>query len=70
VPGYKRELLGQLIPSTAGEKKTLVFIVCGGFKISQEDLVEYSQIVAEDQKRGGKWEIAIDGELLRIDKTN
>jgi L-serine/L-threonine ammonia-lyase len=70
VPGYKRELLTQLVPPSVDEKKMLVFIVCGGYKVSQKDLVEYSQIVAEDQKRGGKWEVIADGELLQIDKAN
>ncbi|KAI0253969.1 tryptophan synthase beta subunit-like PLP-dependent enzyme [Lactifluus subvellereus] len=60
VPAYKRELLARLVPPSVGERKTLVFVVCGGFKISQQDLVEYSQIVREDQKRG-KWGLSSMG---------
>ncbi|KAF8270353.1 tryptophan synthase beta subunit-like PLP-dependent enzyme [Lactarius quietus] len=59
VSAYKPELMARLVPPAAAEKKTLVFIVCGGFKISQQDLVE----------AGGKWDAMIDGEKLQLDTT-
>ncbi|KAI9434000.1 tryptophan synthase beta subunit-like PLP-dependent enzyme [Lactarius indigo] len=67
VPAYKRELMTRLVPPTGAEKKTLVFIVCGGFKISQQDLLEYTEIVHKDLGEGGKWDAIVDGEKLRLD---
>ena len=67
VPAYKRELVTRLVSPTGAEKKTIVFIVCGGFKISQQDLVEYSEIVRKDLGAGGKWDAMVDGEKLQLD---
>ncbi|KAI0303397.1 tryptophan synthase beta subunit-like PLP-dependent enzyme [Multifurca ochricompacta] len=67
-PAYQHELLARLVPPNPAEKKVLVFIVCGGFKISRQDLAEYSQIVREDQNVGGKWDLVVDGEQLQVDK--
>ncbi|KAH8983570.1 tryptophan synthase beta subunit-like PLP-dependent enzyme [Lactarius hatsudake] len=69
VPAYKRELVTRLVPPTGVEKMALVFIVCGGFKISQQDLLEYSEIVRKDLGEGGKWDAMIDGEKLQLDTT-
>ncbi|KAH9057147.1 tryptophan synthase beta subunit-like PLP-dependent enzyme [Lactarius deliciosus] len=69
VPAYKRELVTRLVPPTGAEKKALVFIVCGGFKISQQDLLEYSEIVRKDLGEGGKWDAMVDGEKLQLDTT-
>ncbi|KAH9053868.1 tryptophan synthase beta subunit-like PLP-dependent enzyme [Lactarius vividus] len=69
VPAYKREVVTRLVPPTGVEKKALVFIVCGGFKISQQDLLEYSEIVRKDLGEGGKWDAMVDGEKLQLDTT-
>ena len=69
VPAYKPELVTRLVPPNGAEKKILVFIVCGGFKISQQDLVEYSEIVRKDLDAGGKWDAMVDGEKLELDTT-
>ena len=69
VPAYKPELVTRLVPPDGVEKKILVFIVCGGFKISQQDLVEYSEIVRKDLGAGGKWDAMVDGEKLELDTT-
>jgi len=69
VPAYKPELVTRLVPPTGAPKKTLVFIVCGGFKISQQDLVEYSEIVRKDLGAGVKWGAMVDGEKLELNTT-
>ncbi|KAN0141336.1 Tryptophan synthase beta subunit-like PLP-dependent enzyme [Lactarius tabidus] len=69
VPAYKLELVTRLVPPTRAEKKILVFIVCGGFKISQQDLVDYSEIVRKDLEAEGKWDAMVDGEKLQLDTT-
>lgn len=66
---YKPELVTRLVPPDGVEKKILVFIVCGGFKISLQDLVEYSEIVRKDLGAGGKWDAMVDGEKLELDTT-
>ena len=69
VPAYKPELVTRLVPPTGAEKKTLVFIVRGGIKISQQDILEYSEIVRKDLGAGGKWDAMVDGEKLELDTT-
>lgn len=69
VPAYKPELVTRLVPPTGAEKKILVFIVCGGFKISQQDLVDYSEIVRKDLGAGRRWDAMIDGEKVQLDTT-
>jgi L-serine/L-threonine ammonia-lyase len=69
IPAYNPELVARLVPSTGTEKKTLVFIVCGGFKISQQDLVEYSEIVRKDLGAGCKWDVMVDGDKLELNTT-
>lgn len=69
VPAYKPELVARLVPPTGAEKKILVFIVCGGFKISQQDLVDYSEFVRKDLGAGRRWDVMVDGEKLQLDTT-
>ena len=54
VPAYKPELVTRLVPPTGAEKKTLVFIARGGIKISQQDILEYSEIVRKNLDAGRK----------------
>ena len=69
VPAYKPELVTRLVPPTGAEKKIFVFIVCGGFKISQQDLVDYSEIVRKDLGAGRRWDAMVDGEKVQLDTT-
>ncbi|KAI0262897.1 tryptophan synthase beta subunit-like PLP-dependent enzyme [Gloeopeniophorella convolvens] len=71
VPAYKRALLERLVPPPvdAGEKRALVFIVCGGFKIAQADLVEYAQLVGAELVAGGAWDVMVDGTRMHVDKA-
>jgi len=73
-PAYKPALFSRLmssIPAVDGKQKekTVVFIVCGGFKISLEEMAEYHQLVKTDLKQGiGRWEVMCDGEQWFVDK--
>lgn len=71
--GYKRVLFDRLVPEkTAGEERVVVFVVCGGFKISLEELGEYAQVVKDDIDRdpGGAWEVICeDGDRLKVPKA-
>ena len=49
------------------KRKTVVFIVCGGVKISVDDMLEYRQLeTAVEADR--EWEVALNGEKIRIPK--
>ncbi|THH14332.1 hypothetical protein EW146_g5987 [Bondarzewia mesenterica] len=71
-PAYKPSLLERLVPlpeSGAGSStRTLVFIVCGGFKISGKEMAEYDQNVRSDIAAGGQWDVMVDGETLTVQK--
>ncbi|KAI5121014.1 hypothetical protein M0805_005960 [Coniferiporia weirii] len=56
----------RMIDVSDGERKTVVFIVCGGVKISLEELTEYGVVVNEVLKEGRDWEVFCDGEHWSI----
>lgn len=63
----KPELFSQLVP---GQPKTVVFIVCGGFKISLEDMRVYGELLRVDTHISTSWEVLCDGTVLRIHKED
>ena len=63
-PAYSPELLKALVPPTPGHKTTLVFIVCGGFKVSLGDLVEYEKIIAAEQSSAWTVKLGSGDEIL------
>jgi L-serine/L-threonine ammonia-lyase len=65
-PAYEPALMSHLM---AGTKKTLVFIVCGGYKISLDEMEEYREMVREDLERRKTWEGTYNGEQWCIDIT-
>ncbi|KAK7041412.1 catabolic L-serine/threonine dehydratase [Paramarasmius palmivorus] len=68
VPAYKPELLNKLVPPKPD--RTVVFIVCGGFKISVTELQEYKSILDKDitNNSEGSWKAVVeDGEILNLD---
>ena len=62
MPGYHRSLFNKLVVRKAQEKSeerpTVVFIVCGGFKIDLGTVAEYQSLVAEDAERS--WTVKDD----------
>ncbi|KAH9901160.1 tryptophan synthase beta subunit-like PLP-dependent enzyme [Cubamyces lactineus] len=69
-PAYKPSLFTKLVPESRSNKlATVVLVVCGGFKISLDDLEEYRRIVAADIAAGGDWEVAYNGETLTTAKA-
>lgn len=69
-PAYKPALFDKLVPiKSANERRTVIFVVCGGFKISLDDAVEYRKLVNEDVNKGGCWKVLCDGgEVLEVEK--
>ncbi|KAI0637207.1 tryptophan synthase beta subunit-like PLP-dependent enzyme [Trametes polyzona] len=69
-PAYKPSLFKRLIPeSTPSKPANIVLIVCGGFKVSLDDLEEYRKIVAAELAAGGDWEVAYNGERFGTSKA-
>jgi L-serine/L-threonine ammonia-lyase len=67
-PAYNKTLFHSVIPPTseASKKPTVVFVVCGGFKISLEELVEYKKCVEADV--ADSWEVRLDGRTFSVAK--
>ncbi|KAG1853425.1 tryptophan synthase beta subunit-like PLP-dependent enzyme [Suillus subalutaceus] len=73
-PGYNREFLLRILGPTFSalspeerKEKCLVFVVCGGVKISFEDMREFEEIVAAVQAQS-YWRVQIDGEEIQVPK--
>jgi L-serine/L-threonine ammonia-lyase len=64
VAAYKKELFDRLVPPT-GTDRTALFIVCGGFKVSLEDMVEYRALFNACSR---SLEVYCDGEAVQIKK--
>ncbi|KII88749.1 hypothetical protein PLICRDRAFT_41973 [Plicaturopsis crispa FD-325 SS-3] len=59
-PGYNPELFSKIVPPREDQKPlTVVFIVCGGFKICLEEMQEYRAIVRRtlEEKPDELWEV-------------
>jgi len=68
-PAYKPALFNKLLPAAPGGKRTVVFIVCGGFKISLDDVLEYRKLVDEEVAHGGAWKVLLDdGDIFEVEK--
>ncbi|KAG6840704.1 hypothetical protein C0991_004948 [Blastosporella zonata] len=69
-PAYKPAFFDQLVPpKSSGEKRTVVFIICGGFKVSLSEATEYASLVAEDKAQGGTWSVLMDdGSTFEVEK--
>ena len=64
---YSPKLFDKLVPpKPSGGRRTVVYIVCGGFKVSLAELAEYQKIVAADT--AAEWEVACNGERWCIPK--
>jgi L-serine/L-threonine ammonia-lyase len=71
IPAYHPTLLNKMVPQKS-EPRCLVFIVCGGFKVSINDATEFQTLLDEDPKTPGLfWQVCCpDGELFEVPKTN
>ncbi|KAG2088683.1 tryptophan synthase beta subunit-like PLP-dependent enzyme [Suillus discolor] len=73
-PGYNREFLLRILGPTFSalsseerKEKCLIFVVCGGVKISFEEMMEFEEIVAAAQVQS-YWSVHIDGEEAQLPK--
>lgn len=72
-PGYNREFLSRILGPTFStlspeerKEKCLVFVVCGGVKISFEEMREFEEIVAAQVQ--SYWRVQINGEETQVPK--
>ncbi|EKM55717.1 uncharacterized protein PHACADRAFT_144419 [Phanerochaete carnosa HHB-10118-sp] len=64
-PAYYKELFDKLVPPKPnGEPRNVIFIVCGGFKVSVAELMEYAKTAAGD--KAPDWEVLCNGERWSI----
>ncbi|TBU32291.1 tryptophan synthase beta subunit-like PLP-dependent enzyme [Dichomitus squalens] len=56
-PAYNPPLFRKLVPGT-GKRTTVVFVVCGGSKISLADMEEYKGIIASEVAASKEWTVA------------
>ena len=66
-PAYKPTLFRKVVPQK-DDAPTVVFIVCGGFKISLEEMETYKQIVAGELAGSADWDVACNGEHLTVSR--
>ncbi|KAJ7273476.1 tryptophan synthase beta subunit-like PLP-dependent enzyme [Mycena haematopus] len=64
VAAYRKELFERVVPPT-GTNRTALFIVCGGFKVSLDDMVQYR---AQFDACNDSLEIYCDGEAVQTEK--
>ncbi|TFK26410.1 tryptophan synthase beta subunit-like PLP-dependent enzyme [Coprinopsis marcescibilis] len=66
VPAYHKPLFDKLVPAKSpGAERTVVFIVCGGFKISLPEAEEYQRLLENEPKGPGvSWSIKYDDGTL------
>lgn len=68
-PAYKPTLFDHLVPPITNDDRVVVFIVCGGFRISLNDLVEYESIVKKELSSGSDgWDVVCNGEKVQVPK--
>jgi len=68
VPVYYPTLFNRMVPPSAGDTRCVVFIVCGGFKVSLLDTEEYRNIVGRARRTpGSSCEVRCDdGEIFKV----
>ncbi|KIJ17333.1 L-serine ammonia-lyase [Paxillus involutus ATCC 200175] len=71
---YNRELFWRILDPTSElsteekQKKTVIFVVCGGVKVTFDELMEYSQILDQAAKVEQEWQIVCNGTEFRVPK--
>ncbi|KAI0033234.1 tryptophan synthase beta subunit-like PLP-dependent enzyme [Vararia minispora EC-137] len=58
-PAYAPGLMQTLVPPVPNRSRVIVIIVCGGFKISADDLAVYAEVVGQDMSTA--WTVRLGG---------
>lgn len=63
VPAHYPDIFQKVVSeSKLGNK--VIFIVCGGLKVSTEEIAQYRHML----ERGGSWDVVCDGERWSVPK--
>lgn len=69
-PAYSPPFLSQLLENRKGggmgKPKTVVFIICGGVKISLEEMHQYQAAVDSYTKMTFEWRVTCNGKEMSI----
>ncbi|KAI0693711.1 tryptophan synthase beta subunit-like PLP-dependent enzyme [Cytidiella melzeri] len=65
---YSPGLFDRLVPSQPAMKRTVVFIVCGGFKVSLRELGGYRTILEGEVKANPEWQVSCNGQKWSFPK--
>lgn len=71
VPAYNPDLFDKLVPPKESEdRRVVVFIVCGGFKIDLKTALEYEELVIQNRElKDEPWAVKYDdGQLFTFAK--
>lgn len=68
VPAYRPMLFNRMVPPPGDDTHCVVFIVCGGFKVSLLDTGEFQNIIGNARREPGtSWEVRCDnGEIFQV----
>ncbi len=68
VPAYRPMLFNRMVPPPGDGTRCVVFIVCGGFKVSLLDTGEFQNIIGNARREPGtSWEVRCDnGEIFQV----
>lgn len=73
-PAYSREMFWRILDPTselsAEEKqsKNVIFVVCGGVKVTFDELSEYAQILDRAAEVESEWNVVCNGKEICIQK--
>jgi len=65
VPAYKPQIFDAICPPAGNKSRTVVFIVCGGSKISLQEMAKYHNTA---DLSIDPWKVWVEGQLLELQK--
>lgn len=73
-PAYSHELFWRILDpvsqlsSEERQRKNVIFVVCGGVKVTSDEVSEYAQILDRAAEVEKEWRIVCNGAEIRIQK--
>lgn len=73
-PAYSRELFWRILDPTSElsaeekQRKTVIFVVCGGVKVTFDELSEYAQILDRAAEVEREWKVVCNGTEICVRK--
>lgn len=73
-PAYSHELFWRIVDPMSGlcaeerRRKNVIFVVCGGVKVTSDELSEYAQVLDRAAERETEWRVIYNGTELCVRK--